>query len=130
MKTNEKWSLFVDEYMANGWNGTAAYMKIYGTNTKIAAARSSLLLTNVKIKALIEQKQEELRKTYQITKEQLLNDLIDIKNANKSANPSVALKAAEQISKLLGYNEADKIETTQKTIKVIVRDEEPNILND
>ena len=119
---NIKHQLFVDEYMTS-LNATEAYQKVYGVVRATAATRGAALLQNVYIKENIEKKQAEYRKLNFISKEQLIKDLIDIKNDNKKKSPQVALKAAEQLVKMLGYNQPDEVITTTKTIRVVFKDD-------
>ena len=58
----------------------------------------------------IKEHQEIISKAVNITKEEIIQDLIDIKNANKYDKPVVATKAIEVINKMMGYNAVDKQE--------------------
>jgi phage terminase small subunit len=109
---NNRHKLFCDEYLSNGLNGTQAYKKVYKVNDKVAEASASRLLLNVKVKQYIEEQQKITEQRLQITKEELIRDLIDIKNINKEDAPPFAIKAIEVINKMLGYNATEKSEVT------------------
>jgi phage terminase small subunit len=83
MALNEKQSKFVDEYFNNRLNGTKAAMKVYNAKTyESAAAMSSRLLKNVKVKEEIERRKEELQDKSNVKKEEIIRELIDIINAD------------------------------------------------
>lgn len=121
----QKHVIFVQNYLVDG-NATQAYLKAYPNVTyETAVVNGSRLLTNAKVKEAIEAGKQELKEKMLITKEDLIKDLIDIKNAQKTDNAQAAIKAIEVISKMLGLNEPEKIEhsgtqaiTVIKTIEV------------
>jgi phage terminase small subunit len=124
VKLTPKQELFIENYLANGYNGTQAYLQAY-PDSSYDAARSSApdLLAKPNIKSLIEKGKEATIKRVQITKEELVQDLIDIKNSSKNdpKQKHNAIKSVEVISKMLGLNEPDRVEAT---IKHIVWNEE------
>jgi phage terminase small subunit len=101
---NERHKAFCDEYLANGMNATQAYKKIYKATDKVAEASSSRLLSNDKIKSYLKQEGEKTAERLQITKEQLLLDLEDIKNRNMGVRDSLSIKAIEVMSKMSGFD--------------------------
>lgn len=108
---NNRHQQFCDEYLNNGLNATKAYLSVYKTVTEeTAKVNGCKLLTKTNIKEYIDIKREETSKTLNITKESLIQDLIDIKNANKIDRPVVATKAIEVINKMQGYNAVEKQE--------------------
>ena len=109
---NNRHKLFCDEYLSNGLNGTQAYKKVYKVNEKIAEASACRLLRDVRIKEYIQEQQEMTSERLKITKEDLIKDLIEIKNNNKDDAPPFAIKAIEVINKMLGYNATEKSEIT------------------
>ena len=109
---NERHKAFCDEYLANGMNGTQAYKKIYKTTDKVSEASSSRLLLNVKVKEYIQKQQEKTAKRLEIRKEDLIQDLITIKENNMEDAPPFAIKAIEVINKMLGFNASEKQEIT------------------
>jgi phage terminase small subunit len=109
---NPRHKSFCDEYLSNGLNGTQAYKKVYKVNDKVAEASASRLLLNVKVKEYIQEQQDLISQRLEIKKEDLIKDLIDIKNNNKEDAPPFAIKAIEVINKMLGYNATEKSEIT------------------
>jgi len=122
---NQKHLLFIENYLIDG-NGTQAYLKAYPNVTyETAYVNASKLLRKPKVKEAIEAGKKEFRDKMLITKEDLIKDLIDIKNAQKTDNAQAAIKAIEVISKMLGLNEPERIEhsgnqpiTVIKTVEV------------
>ncbi len=109
--TNKRHKKFADEYLTNGFNATKAYLAVYkDVKQESAEALSSKLLSNIKVEEYIKASQLVLSKKYEITKESLIKDLADIKEAQKENNATAAIKAIEVISKMLGLFEPDKIQ--------------------
>ena len=104
MNLSAKHKLFCDEYLSNGMNATQAYKSVYKTNDKVAGASGGRLLENVKIKEYLQEQQETTSQRLQISKEELLNDLVEIKNNNKGVRDGVAMKAIEIINKMSGFD--------------------------
>jgi phage terminase small subunit len=108
---NERWKLFVDEYLTNGMNAAQAYMKIFSTNNPNAAkASAAKLLKKPKVAELIKQHQEAMIAKYEWSKEQILNDLMRIKDMHIKKNPAASLKAIEIAVKMLGLNAPEQLE--------------------
>lgn len=102
---------FVDEYLINGFNGTQAYISVYGEmDRENAGVSSSRLLNNVNIIEYLESEKKRLNSVINRTKEDNIRDLIDILNTYKDDGKTVnnSLKAIEIINKMLGWNEPDK----------------------
>ncbi len=96
------WIAFIDEYMANGFNGMHAYLVVYkGTNKDSAKANASRLIANVNVKKEIEYRLN--RKS--ITSDAIVGELWDIgKNyrGEKTLGPAVtALSKLADISGLV-----------------------------
>lgn len=104
MKLSDKHETFCQEYMVNGFNATAAYKKVYGVPDKQAESNGSRLMGNDKIIERLDELKKETQQYYQITKEELLNDLKDILKSNKGVRDSVAMKAIEIINKMSGFD--------------------------
>lgn len=108
---NNRHQAFADEYLSNGLNATQAYLSTYPSVTEnTAKVNGSKLLTNTNIKDYIDTKREQTSKVLNISKESLIQDLIDIKNGNIKDRPMIAVKAIETINKMQGYNAVEKQE--------------------
>lgn len=129
---NKKHIQFVDAFMQLG-NGSAAYKQVYGNTTSDEAAGTSAsrLLKKAEIIAEISKRQQVLRQTSALSKQDLINDLVDIKNAQKNSFPPSALKAIEILNKMMGWNEAEKIEVKQDVnLQIPGVTEEPEVDNE
>jgi phage terminase small subunit len=126
MSLSIKHKAFCDEYLSNGMNATQAYKSVYKTNDKVSEASSSRLLLNVKIKSYIQQQQEKTAERLEITKEGLLQDLIQIKENNIETRPATAMKAIEIINKMSGFDAPIKqdITITEQPLFLDKEDEE------
>ena len=121
---NNRHKAFCDEYLSNGLNGTQAYKTVYKVGDKVAGASAPRLLENVRVKEYIKEQQEITSQRLQITKEDLIKDLIDIKDNNKDDAPPFAIKAIEVINKMLGYNATEKSEVTINQEQPLFLDED------
>ncbi len=117
MSLNLKQTKFVEIYLING-NATEAYKQAFpGVKDNVAAVNGSKLLRNAKIKEKIEEGKAELAKKNLITKEKLVQDLINIKTWHQSGNykeAQTALKAIELLTKMLGFQAPTQSEVTLK----------------
>lgn len=112
---NKRHQQFIEEYMANGMNGTQAYLSTYPNATDdTARANATKLLAKTHIKAEIERLQAETSKELNITKESLLKHLNDILESTKDdpKNKHNAIKSIEVLNKMLGFNEPNKTDIT------------------
>jgi phage terminase small subunit len=107
---NKKHQAFVEAFFENNLNATKAYAKVYGVDDKTAGVNGHKLLKNTKIQVRIAEIQAISANKLLITREELLQDLVDIKNLNKSEFAPSALKAIEIINKMCGFNEPERIE--------------------
>lgn len=96
--------MFCQEYMTNGFNATRAYQTIYKVDGKQAESNSSRLMCNDKIKNRIEELKNKLQVKFEIRKEDLLKDLVKIKEDNIEDAPPFSMKAIEIINKMLGFD--------------------------
>jgi phage terminase small subunit len=100
--------------MINGFIATQAYLSAYPTATeKTAGENGHKLLKNTKIIEEIARRQEENKKKYEITKEEIVEVVKGILLDNRKNMPPFSLKAAEILNKMFGFNSADKIELSQ-----------------
>ena len=104
MSLSAKHKAFCDEYLSNGMNALQAYKSVYKVSDKVAGASGVRLLDNVNVKEYLQIEREKTAERLQITKEELLNDLVDIKNNNKGIRDQTAMKAIELISKMSGFD--------------------------
>jgi phage terminase small subunit len=124
-KMSLKHKAFADEYLVNGMNGQRAYMKVYNIiREDTARVNASKLLTNPNIKDYISAAQKELEKKQLISKEEVIQRLLQIQALHwldTKGAPS-AVRALENINKMLGYNEAEKIDIKAEIENKTLRD--------
>lgn len=109
-KLTDKQLRFIDEYLID-LNASAAYVRA-GYSSKLANTNAFKLLQNTAIAAEIKDRQKATSTKLGITKEELIQDLIDIKNNNKQDYPTVAIKAVEVLNKMNGFDAPEKIDHT------------------
>lgn len=107
MLTNKQ-RKFIDEYFSD-MNAKQAAIRA-GYSEKSAEFQGSKLLAIPEISEEITRIRKEMSEKSKLTREELLNDLKEIKDLNKKAFPPAALKAIEIIAKMQGWNEPEKIE--------------------
>jgi phage terminase small subunit len=112
MSLSAKHKAFCDEYLANGLNATQAYKSVYKVTDKVAGASGPRLMENVRIKEYLQEQGEKTAERLQITKEGLLQDLIQIKENNIETRPATAMKAIEIINKMSGFDAPIKQDIT------------------
>ena len=101
---NKNQFTFANYYIESG-NATVSYMRAYNQdNENVAAVEGSKLLRKPKMVAFMEDKKKELQDSVLITKEEVLRDLVEIKDIHKETNPSAATQALKVINEMLGYN--------------------------
>lgn len=115
--TFDKYCLVVDEYLVNGMNGTAAYLKFYpNVSSESAEASFRKILGNTRIKNYVNSKQSKLSETLHKTAESQVKELDRIKKmALGDDKYSDAINALKEQNKLLGLYEEDN---KQKSITV------------
>jgi phage terminase small subunit len=110
-KLNKKHLAFVDAYFLNGFNGKQAYLSVYKNVTDTAAeAAASRLLSTVKVAKEVADRQAVTAAKFEIKKEELMKDLLEIKNDCKKSFPPSAIKAIEVLNKMNGFDAPTKIE--------------------
>lgn len=124
MNLSAKHKAFCDEYLANGLNATQAYKSVYKVSDSVAGPSGDRLLKNAKIESYLQQQQEKTAKRLEIRKEDLIQDLLTIKQNNMEDAPPFAIKAIEVINKMLGFNASEKSEITI-TEQPLFLDDEP-----
>lgn len=86
----EKQKMFAEEYVADpDLNATRAYMKVYKTCKKESAANAcaSRLLADAKVAAYVRELMDKRSERVQITADDVLRDLIEVKNRCMQAVP-------------------------------------------
>jgi phage terminase small subunit len=112
MKLSAKHQAFCDEYLANGMNALQAYKSVYKVSDKVAGASGVRLLDNVNVKEYLQEERKKTAERLNITKEELLLDLQEIKDRNKGVRDQTAMKAIEIINKMSGFDAPVKSEIT------------------
>jgi len=112
--TNKRHIKFVDLYLQKGYSATTAYMEIYPkASYSSARAMSSRLLTNVNIKALIEDVLRESSEMLGITLQTQLEQLEYLKSMLiQEGKYKDAVAPLEVQNKMLGLSAPDKIDIT------------------
>jgi phage terminase small subunit len=123
MSLSVKHKAFCDEYLANGLNATQAYKSVYKVSDSVAGPSGDRLLKNAKIKDYIQEQQETTSQRLNITKEQLLLDLQDIKNRNMGVRDSLSIKAIEVMNKMSGFDAPIKQDITISEQPLFLDDE-------
>ena len=128
---NIKQQAFIDEYIKTGV-AVHSYMSAYeGVSYDSARSLSSDLLAKDSIQQEITRQKAQLALKSQITRESILQDLLDIKNAQKNQNSMASLKALEIINRMLGFNEASKIQVQSLNLELKFPDlDVPKLLTD
>ena len=123
MRLSVKHKAFCDEYLSNGLNATQAYKSVYKVSDSVAGPSGDRLLKNAKIKSYIQEQQETTSQRLNITKEQLLLDLQDIKNRNMGVRDSLSIKAIEVMNKMSGFDAPIKQDITISEQPLFLDDE-------
>lgn len=111
---NDKHLVFIEEYLDRG-NATEAYKKAYNSDdNKKAGSRGYQLLNEPLIKAEIEKRQKELAKKYDIKKERIIKELVDIIDFNVLDVQKLKKKKEieERLNPLTGEIENVEVEKT------------------
>jgi len=122
---NNKQKIFCREYVKNGSNGTAAYMKAYSKCTEETARRNaSKLLTNTDIQNYIKELQDKAESKDIMTTIQKKEFLTKMILKDKKANRSDKLKALDILNKMDGeYITRVEADVSVNEIVVDVEDE-------
>ena len=111
-KLTPKQAKFVECYLANGMNGTKACIEA-GYSEKTAHAQANENLIKPYIQEAIKKAQAKTSEKLVITRESLLKDIQvakDMALTEEQPQFQAYLKAIEMQAKMLGMNEADKID--------------------
>lgn len=104
---------FVDEYMVNGRNATAAYADTYPKAARRTCEQNGfMLLKKPEVKAEIEKREIELREKNKVTVEMLTEKLLNIANNASEFAPGASVSALKLIAQIHGLDTPK--ETTQE----------------
>ena len=118
MALNDKQQRFVNEYLID-LNATQAAIRC-GYSEKTAYSQGQRLLKKDDIQKEVRKAQQKTINKLEITREDILKDLIKIKEDNINDWPPHALKALEMLIKMQGFNEPEKIDHTSKGEKITI----------
>ena len=111
---------FVDEYMLNGRNAVKSFMKFYKySNYNSAGALACQLLKKPNVILYLAEKEAEVRQKYSLSKDLLINHLLDtVNDAKNEKDRKNLIKAIEVLNKMAGYNAVEKQEIEHKGITI------------
>jgi len=102
MQMTPKQLLFVNEYLVDFNASRAAVMAGFSPHT--AKVQGSRLLTNVNVKALVMQRQNEASQRLQVTRDAVVLALMAVaEKACEDKQPMVIIAAMKEVSKMLGF---------------------------
>ncbi|EIJ37775.1 hypothetical protein JoomaDRAFT_0741 [Galbibacter orientalis DSM 19592] len=118
-KTFIKYKTVIDEWFVNGRNGTKAYQAVYPkANANAADIGFRKIYGNLRIREYVQTKVSEVSQKLDVTFENQLQDLEDIKvESKKESKYSDAIAAIKEQNKMLGFYEKDN---NQKKIDNVV----------
>lgn len=115
---NDKHKAFCEEYVANGYNATKAYMKVYeNANPETSGTMASRVLKKDNVKAYIKELQRERFEALNISAERVAEKLSDIAFSAKDDayyNATAQLKALDLLQKQLGL-QTQKVDANVST---------------
>lgn len=100
-KLTAKQNRFVKEYCLD-FNGAQAAIRA-GYSKKTARQAASRLLSNANIQRGVQMEIRKAECDLDISREQIIKDLIEIKDQQKAKNPYASIRAVEVIAKLRGW---------------------------
>ena len=122
-KTNfQKKKLVVDTAFSNRMNWTRAYMDVMGVETPEIAKRSVYKMKQTKeVEDYIRFKESELEIRYDINKDKIVKDLVDLIDGCKTQTATDRqnwLKGLDMINKMFGYYTPEKHEHKHEGITI------------
>lgn len=114
-KTNfAKQKLIVDAAFANGFNWTRAYMEIYDVENPDLARRAVYRVkNNENVKKYIQFKEDELKLKYNISKEKIVKEVVDLIydcKSDSATDRNNIIKGLDMLNKMMGFYSAEKHE--------------------
>lgn len=104
---------WIDEYLID-FNGAAAAVRV-GYSLRSARSIACELLTKPDIQAVLQARKAELAKEFQITRQGIIQGLLEAVNMGREQqNPSAMVTALREISRMMGFNapEVKRVELT------------------
>lgn len=125
MALTAKNKLFVEEYVANHYNATQAYITVYGVSDTVARSKACQVLKKQEVKDYMKEVQKERTEQLNITADRVLEELASIAFAPKDDKniPAAAKnKALELIQKQIGAQAPTKIDADISNQVVFIDD--------
>jgi phage terminase small subunit len=125
MALTAKNKLFVEEYVANHYNATQAYMTIYNCDYNTANSKACNVLKKPEVKEYMKEVQRERTERLNITADRVLEELASIAFAEKGDAdiPAAAKnKALELIQKQIGAQAPTRVEADVNNQVVFIDD--------
>lgn len=117
----QKHKEFADEYLANGYNPRAAYMKVYvGSSKETASVNAYRILRREEVKEYVDEVRKGLFEARMVDATRWASEVADIAFADKGDEyytTADKLKALQMLQKYLGLD-VQKIEQKQEVIEV------------
>jgi phage terminase small subunit len=117
-KLTDKQYRFIDEYLKDS-NATQAAIRS-GYSSKTADVQGPRLLGNVRISEEIRNRQQITSQRLNVTRESIIQDLLDIIEAQKEDFPGVAIKGIEVLNKMQGWDKPIEVKEEVKDTKIQV----------
>ena len=125
MALTAKNKLFIEEYVANHYNATQAYMKVYGCEYDTANTKGCKVLEKPEAKEYMKEIQKERTERLNITADRVLEELASIAFAaadDKNIPAAAKNKALELIQKQIGAQAPTKVEAELNQQVVFIDD--------
>lgn len=125
MALTAKNKLFVEEYVANHYNATQAYITAYGCDYSSANKKAFTLLKKQEVKDYIKEVQKERTEQLNINADRVLEELASIAFApkdDKDIPVAAKNKALELIQKQIGAQAPQKVEADINSQVVFIDD--------
>jgi len=106
-KLSDKQKRFIIEYFID-FNATQAALRA-GYSEKSAYQSGWKLVRDPEISEILNLKSKDLLEASKVEKLDIINDLLKIKDLNMEKKPGISIKAIEQLNKMLGFNEVEKL---------------------
>lgn len=117
-KLTNKQYRFIDEYLIDS-NATQAAIRA-GYSEKTAYSQGQRMLNNVEVSKLLKEKQQITSQRLNVSRESIIQDLLDIIEAQKEDFPGVAIKGIEVLNKMQGWDKPIEVKEEVKDTKIQV----------